>query len=147
MYKSQVEMSWNKTKYDTCAFEQYIGDTTYPLEYNLFRGKFVNCNRCHVTQDTYVPLVDVESELQRRMRFNSRCNKFKYDPNCTFTVGGQNMCLSTFDKLAPINLPPQVCPDAERYLYFNSGLRKPTHPGYVLPSSDVCQKAISCRAS
>lgn len=132
---------YNKKIYDTCAFQQRVADSVSECDYSMYRGKYVNGNRCHVPQCVYLNLVDVESELKNQTRLSSSCNMFKYHPSCKFDQKGNNTCISTFSKLNPIVLPPQVCPDAERLLYFNSGLKKPQNPGFVTPSLNVCNKA------
>lgn len=97
----------NRLIYDNCAFKQRISDSTIPLGYNLYRGKFENCNRCIV--DKYwrpFDLVDYESELLNINRPSTRCDKYKYNPNCEKTKA----CISTFEKDIPIVLSPDLCP-------------------------------------
>jgi hypothetical protein len=130
---------FNRHIYDICDFQQRVADSTAPLYYKLYRGQGVNCNRCHVNQDKYISLVDMESEMKNITRIWSSCNQFKYHPSCKFSRRGPNSCVSTFDKFAPINVPPEVCPDAEAYLYFNHGLTRPTHPGFYIPDTSVCK--------
>jgi hypothetical protein len=142
---------YNRQIYDYCNFQQRVADSTSELQYHLYRGYGVNCNRCHVDQPKYISLVDYESELKNITRLASKCNVFKYHPGCKYSSNKPNMCISTFDKNLPINLDPRVCPDAEAYLYFNSGLKKPTNPGYYLPDQPVCEpntvlfpKSLAC---
>ncbi len=131
---------YNKKIYDSCAFQQRVADSVSECDYSMYRGKFVNGNRCHVPQRAYLNLVDLESDLKNQIRFSSKCNMFKYHPTCKYDLKGNNTCVSTFSTLNPIALPPEVCPDVEKLLYFNSGLKKPMNPGFVTPSVNVCTK-------
>jgi len=134
-------MSGNFTNqlYDNCEFQRRIMESTGPLGYQLDRTKYVNCSRCQVYQKQYVPLVDVESELKNITRSQSKCSNFKYTPDVKFVPGQKNVGLSTFDKLVPISLPPEVCPDVEAYLYFNNGLLRPMDVvGPRFPNPRIC---------
>ncbi len=115
---------------DSCQVTQRLKESVGPYEYQMNRTKYVNCNKCEIVKPQQISLVDVESELKNITRFNSRCNQFKYNPSCKFsmTPGAKNYCLSTFSNLVPTALPAQVCPDTERYLYFNNGLIRPANP-------------------
>ena len=41
-------MSFNRLSYDSCAYSKNLQQSTDPLEYNLFKGKFESCNSCPV---------------------------------------------------------------------------------------------------
>ena len=41
-------MSSNRLSYDSCAYSKKLQQSTDPLEYNLFRGKFESCTQCAV---------------------------------------------------------------------------------------------------
>lgn len=128
---------FTRQKYDTCDFQQYVADSTSPYEWVTYRGRYVNGNKCHVPQRSYVDLVTVESELKNQgHRLASKCLMNKYHPACKSRPGrgGKNKCFSTFSRMAPINPEPRVCPDAERALWFNNGLIRPKNPGFVSPN-------------
>ena len=114
-------------------------ESIFPGNYQLQRTKYVNCSKCEVVKPQQLSLVDVESELKNITRFNSRCPQFKYSPSCKFSLapGARNSCVSTYSNIVPTALPAQVCPDTERYLYFNNGLIRPSNP-LRWPSPLVC---------
>jgi len=120
---------------DNCAIQARECRSHAPYDYNMYRGKYVNCGRCQVVQPQHVSLIDTESDLHGLTRSASLCNQNQYNPNQKNLTGGS---LSTFSPLAPVSLPPQVCPDAERLLYFNSGLLRPTGVGVRFPNPNVC---------
>ena len=41
-------MSSNRLMYDSCAYKQKLGESTSPLNYNLYTGKYENCAKCRV---------------------------------------------------------------------------------------------------
>ena len=58
------------------------------LEYNLFRGKFENCQQCPVGDHTNIlefgSRADTESELYGITRPGTKCPSLKFDPNVEF---------------------------------------------------------------
>jgi hypothetical protein len=120
-------------RYDSCAYEQDLKQSTDPLSYQLFAGKYYNCNNCQpLTQKTVsgsYSLVDVESELKGLTRINSECTGFKY-PNC-----GTGNCIGTFDP----NLPSYTTPWACDRDFTPTNIKKPNHPGFEVVNEDVCQ--------
>ena len=74
-------------------------------------------------------LVDIETELRNQTRPLSKCDQFKYSPNCSKS----GMCISTFDKTVPTVLVPEVCP-----IVYNNIPRTQT-PGYHLPNPNPCK--------
>jgi len=129
---------FSRQLYDNCQFQKRTMESVGPFQYQLYRGKFVNCNRCQVYQRAYVPLIDTESELKGIHRLGSKCPQFKYGGSaCKFVPGAKNTCLSTFDPLVPISLPPEVCPDTESLLYFNNGLLRPKNR-LEWPNPKIC---------
>lgn len=81
-------MSSNRLIYDNCAYASEIKESTQPLEYNLYRGKFENCKQCPVGDYTNIlefgSRADVESELYGLSRLGSLCPSQKYDPTKEF---------------------------------------------------------------
>jgi hypothetical protein len=83
-------MSFNRLEYDTCAYAKELQESTTPLEYQLYLGKFENdescvCNpnknlKCMVELGTRA---DVENELfnLKRPNHTSRCPEKKFSPN------------------------------------------------------------------
>jgi hypothetical protein len=124
--------SSNRQIYDTCNYEKRLYESTSPLAYQLYQGKFENCNKC-VYDQFYVPfqpeIVDVESELRNITRPLSDCDQFKYSPKCKRS----GLCVSTFDKTVPIVLAPEVCP-----IIYNN-IPRQTKPGYTLPNPNFCK--------
>ena len=45
-------MSFNRLKYDNCAYSKEIEESTSPLDYYLFKGKYENCKQCPVGSHT-----------------------------------------------------------------------------------------------
>ena len=73
-------------------------------------------------------IVDVESDLRNITRPLSDCDQFKYSPACKRS----GMCISTFDRYAPVVLAPEVCP-----IVYNN-IPRQTNPGYRLPGANIC---------
>jgi hypothetical protein len=84
-------MSWNRTKYDQCAYQKTLSQSTSPVNYTLDPNKFYNCHDCRpdlgllggnnvsVTRNN---MVDLESDLFGITRQNSLCPERKYLPTC-----------------------------------------------------------------
>lgn len=119
----------DRSIYDDCETKRSTVESTAPGEYQLFGGKFENCDKC-VYDKFYRPfdLVDVESELQNRTRKASRCPENNYDPRCKKSAN----CLSTYDKSRPVVLAPEVCP-----IVFNN-IQRQTHKGFNDVSFFTC---------
>jgi hypothetical protein len=100
----KIPRSQNQLLYDTCAFQKRLYESTAPLDYNLYQGKFENCKKhpCHeepvLTKEKYV---DVESELLNIDRPLTQCGQFKYSPD------GKNSKIT--HKNAPKLLAPELC--------------------------------------
>jgi hypothetical protein len=77
-------MSFNRLKYDNCAYSKELQESTSPLEYQLFRGKFENCKQCPVGSYTnnleFGAKTSVESELFGLTRQESKCPDKKFNP-------------------------------------------------------------------
>jgi hypothetical protein len=123
---------FNRQKYDDCVYQKKVHQSTNPLNYQLYEGKFENCNKC-VFDKAYRPfdLVDVESELRNITRPLSSCDNLKYNPKCVKS----KMCLSTFDKSAPVVLAQEVCPIVK------NNIKRMTNPGYELQEADFCGRS------
>lgn len=124
--------SSNKGIYDCCAYSQYIEQSVDPLYYQLYFGAQENCSKCIDKKAWYkqdAEIVDIESDLSNRTRPLTRCDGYKYNPNCE---AGPN-CVSTFDPNAPKILSPSLCP----IVYNNIPIQ--TSPGYKIPSTDICK--------
>ena len=77
-------MSSNRLRYDACAYATDIKESTSPLDYNLFQGKYINSKNCVVSDYTntleFTDRATVESELQGITRPKTQCPSLKYDP-------------------------------------------------------------------
>lgn len=121
--------SSNRLIYDNCAYQKKIYESTSPLDYNLYQGKFENCKKClHDKFWTPYQLVDIETELRNQNRPLSHCDQFKYNPSCKKS----QICLSTFDKSVPVVLAPEVCP----IVHNNIPVTKDV--GYKVPQQSAC---------
>lgn len=121
----------NRLIYDACDYNQRLYESTEPLTFALYLGKFENCNKCRADKfwkPTDPEMVDVESELRNQTRPGTRCGNMKYNPNCEKS----KVCTSTFDSTIPIVPAPECCP------IVHNNIPKQTHPGYVLPSPNFC---------
>ena len=119
--------SSSKNIYDNCDYEQNLYESTAPLNYRLYFGQMENSQKC-IYDKFWVKydLVDIESELRNQVRPLSRCDQFKYSPRCKKS----GLCISTFDKTAPVVLSPEVCP-----IVYNN-IPRQTSPGYRLPAQN-----------
>lgn len=122
----------NRQIYDCCAYAQELQQSVDPLQYDLYFGAVENCNKCidkkaWFKQDREI--VDVESDLWNITRPLTRCDGYKYNPNCKT---GPN-CISTFEPNAPKILSPSLCP----IVYNNIPVQN--DPGYFVPDpANVC---------
>lgn len=122
--------SSNRLKYDNCSYQKDLYESTSPLAYQLSQYKYENCNKCLYDKFwTPYQLVDIETELRNQTRPLSKCDQFKYSPNCRQS----GLCLSTFDKSVPVVPAPEVCP-----IIYNN-IPRQTHPGYHLPDPNFCK--------
>ncbi len=83
-------MSSNRLCYDKCAYEKKLQQSTSPLNYNLYTGKYENTAKCRIEFGTVGGngvslysgnLVDLESELRGQTRLTSQCPSTKFNPN------------------------------------------------------------------
>lgn len=103
-------MSWNRTKYDPCAYRKELNQSVSSLGYTLDPNKYHNCHKCrhgfgliggNNVSVTMNNMVDVESDLLGFTRPLSDCPEKKYLPPCPH-------CLTTEDIQCPNCLPPPV---------------------------------------
>jgi hypothetical protein len=117
--------------YDCCAYAQSLQQSVDPLQHQLYFGANENCSKCidnkaWFKQDTEI--VNLESELRNQTRPLSKCDQYKYNPNCK----SGPMCTSTYDPNVPRILSPSLCP-----IVYNN-IPKQDSPGYNVPNPDVC---------
>ena len=84
-------MSWNRTKYDGCAYQKELSQSTSPINYTLDGNKFYNNHECRPSfgllagnnvSITRENVVDLESDLFGITRQASSCPERKYLPHC-----------------------------------------------------------------
>jgi hypothetical protein len=84
-------MSFNRLSYDSCAYSKTLQESTDPLEYNLFKGKFESCVECPVGNYTnnleFGIKTDVESDLKGQVRIGSKCPSDKFPVNAGQAAG------------------------------------------------------------
>jgi hypothetical protein len=121
----------NRQIYDCCAYSQSLQQSVDPLQYQLYFGAQENCSKCIDKQAWFKQdkqIVDIESDLWNINRPLSKCDMYKYNPNCKTSP----MCTSTFDPSIPRVLSPSLCP-----IVYNN-IPKQDSPGYTVPNPDVC---------
>jgi hypothetical protein len=80
-------MSFNRLIYDDCACKQRTEDSTTPMQYQLYKGKYENCSKCDteggVARDSisYGDLVNIENELRNQNAASSVCPSKKHNPS------------------------------------------------------------------
>jgi hypothetical protein len=122
-------MSSNRLSYDKCSYAKEVEQSTSPLNYQMFKGKYENCKKCakgdHTNVLDFGVRADVESELRNQTRSNSNCPSKKYNPKKAF-------------KGAKIT-HPGIC-DINVLALNNLG--RPTGPGYDVSklAADSCAK-------
>lgn len=121
----QVSYS-SRLPYDDCAYNKQLQESNAPYQYQMYDGKFENCNKC--VFDIYTrpfdpTIVDLESELRNQTRNASNCPSKQYDPKCKKS----SECTSTFDDSNPVVLAPEVCPIVTNNLIWgnDNGIRDP----------------------
>jgi hypothetical protein len=87
-------MSSNRLSYDSCAYEKSLEQSTSPLDYMLYTGKYENTAKCRIEFGSVGGngvslfsgnLVDLESDLRGQNRQASLCPSKFYTPvgkNC-----------------------------------------------------------------
>ncbi len=76
-------MSFNRLSYDSCAYSKTLQQSTDPLEYSLYKGKFESCKNCpdFTNNLDFGVRTDVESDLKGQTRIGSKCVSEKYPTN------------------------------------------------------------------
>lgn len=103
--------SFTRLTHDACSYRVDLQQSTSPLKYAMYSGKFENNSKCvHDSDSFYHPfdnvIVDMESELKGITRAHSRCPSRKYSPTC----GKSKVCTSTFHPSVPIVMAHEACP-------------------------------------
>ena len=84
-------MSFNRLKYDNCAYKQELNESVGTLSYILDPSKYENCNKCRMelgiiggTNVSHIKgnLVDLETDLRGTTRMSSKCPTNKYHNTC-----------------------------------------------------------------
>lgn len=84
-------MSFNRSLYDPCAYNQRLGDSSNIMTYVLDPNKHYSCSPCRIpfgllggntVSIQKCNLVDLESDLRGQDRLLSRCAERKYLPPC-----------------------------------------------------------------
>ena len=123
-------MSSNRLSYDKCAYAKEVEQSTSPLDYQMFKGKYENCKKCVKGDNTNIldfgVRTDIENELRNQDRVNSNCPSSKYNPKKKY-----NKVQFT---------PPSVCSGI--YHLTPNNLEKPKGPGYDSSklAADYCPK-------
>ena len=106
-------MSSNRLMYDNCAYAKILKESTQPLEYNLYVGKYILNKQCPVgdfaNELDFGVRADTESELYGLNRHSTSCPEKKYTPK-SFTP--------------PNFSPARMCENI--YYITPSNLEKPT---------------------
>ena len=83
-------MSSNRLKYDKCAYEKSLQQSTSQIDYLLYNGKYENCAKCRIEFGLVGGngvslfsgnLVDLESDLRGQTRIASQCPNTMYKPS------------------------------------------------------------------
>jgi hypothetical protein len=122
-------MSFNRLIYDTCAYQKVLKQSTGVGAYQLYPGKYNNCNKCRMelgilggnAVSLYKGnLVDLESDLRGQTRAASLCPSHKYHPGC------KRPCYSGL---------PSGPNDCEKDLIHQPACQMIRYPPVVLPPS------------
>lgn len=131
--------AFTRKMYDDCARDQDTKQSTDPLALVLDLNKYVNCN------DTYdrspkrhshqvADMVDIESSLRGMDKIHSKCDEHKH-PYC-----GPHGCLLRKRSNTAHRTNPHIYSRGKpgQRSVITTNMRMPTHPGYYLPSEDIC---------
>lgn len=93
-------MSWSRIKFDQCAYQKQLSQSTSPINYSLDPNKFSNCNDCRIEfgviagNDVSVTkgnMVDLESDLMNITRQHTKCPERQFLPYCEDCQNNPNM--------------------------------------------------------
>lgn len=133
--------TFNRLRYDNCAYDKRLRESTSPLMYQMSRYKHESCRKCSYDGKLWAPfdLVDFESELIGITRPNSECDELHYYPTCNSKQPSVKdpqvpACRSTHDKSVPIVYAYDVCP------IVCNNLKKMRTPGYSVHQREYCGK-------
>lgn len=114
-------MSSNRLIYDNCAYQKTLQQSTGPLEYMLYNGKYENCAKCRIEFGTVGGngvslfsgnLVDLESDLRGQTRQASLCPNTMYlPPSKPIKMSHQPSCQMQYYPTQPMPKPitPTKC--------------------------------------
>ena len=103
-------MSFNRLTYDTCAYSKTLQESTDPLGYNLYKGKYEYCISCPVGNFTnnleFGVKIDVESDLKGQNREGTKCpsKKYMFNPQAGTPYTNPLACHNIY-YITPNNLP------------------------------------------
>jgi len=82
-------MSSNRLIYDKCSYAIELKESTSPLDYYLYKGKYELNKQCpvgnHGNRLDFSIRADTENELFGLKRLGTLCPSKKYNPNNNFT--------------------------------------------------------------
>ena len=104
-------MSFNRLDYDKCAYAQRLTESTSPLGYLLYRGKYEHNKDCKLSSNpndmSQLNKTLVENELYNLNRTSTLCSSKKYNPSQKVNVPKSSpatLCQSIYN-LTPSGLP------------------------------------------
>ena len=92
-------MSFNRLRYDTCAYRHSLAESVGTLGWVLDPARYYNVNKCRIefglvggtaVSNISGNLVDLESDLRGTTRLQSKCPTYKYQNPCP--NGNMNTC-------------------------------------------------------
>ena len=110
-------MSFNRLRYDNCAYTHELNESVGTLAYVLDPSKYENCNKCRMelgiiggTNVSHIKgnLVDLENDLRNQTRAASKCPSLKYKPSSgnSLQLSGNHCNAPRNVDLTPVHLPP-----------------------------------------
>lgn len=125
---------WNRRSSDNCSYQQEVMESTGPISYMLFSGKYRNCGLCTAKNEccsddglkkehtaTHGGRIELENDLFNIQHLSSKCNDLKYIPRKNTPV-------------APLHRNPQPCYN------WSNGLPQTKTTGYKLPTNNCINK-------
>ena len=140
-------MSFTRLDYDCCAYSKDLKESTSPLEYWLYKGKYENCKNCpdNTNNIEFGAKADVENELWNLTRSATKCPSKKYDPASKFKH------VNTTNPVACDRIPSGLAPTGIGYNPDNFGLNHcPVKEGFSSEKYDFepcpsdCPKNKKC---